>query len=331
MDYKLLFNEGESLEANLIIERGGEISMPAVSIIIPTYNRPKLLAHALQSALNQAFDHAYEIVVIDNCSDEICADTIRATISGLKIPSQCFVRLFRCPSYSNSWNMGIVKARSPYIVMLHDDDLLQGNHLQTTFNIAKRDPNIDVVSSDSIILMETDVLTRSNKLYASVKEMIKKVRTNRLIRLKPSDFYYENPAPNTGIFFKRSLAIEMGGFNFKYAPIPDYIFLYNVAKEHHNIYYLNQKISSIRFSVNDGLKKETNLNVKSSIDKLRHDIRINNPSLRYLDGGYFKLSILLTKLEYKSNPSFGVKLQILLIRIYTRIISLFDFIFRILF
>ncbi|MCX2453370.1 glycosyltransferase [Pedobacter sp. PLR] len=329
IDYTILFNEGEALEADLILELGDISIIPDVSIMIPTYNRPKLLFEALNSALTQDYKGNYEIVIIDNCSDKESFLLVIQNLKLLTVPQNCKIRFYKCISHSNGWNMGIIKAEANFIVMLHDDDLLNSNHLTVTSRLAKMNKDIDILCSDSQVLMETDVLSKANKLYAWLKERIKEVRRGRLIKLKIVDFYFENPAPNTGIFFKRDLVLRHGGFNSKYNPIPDYAFLYQFLKDGRTIFYLNQKLSSIRFSVNDGLKRDTNLRVKVKIELIRKDIRGSNFFLRSFDLGYHTCNNLLTVLELKNKKSGFDNFQIFALRMYTRILSLVDSSFRI--
>ena len=44
--------------------------MPEVSIIVPTYKRPKYLRRLLESIVKQTY-RDYEIIIIDDCSPDI--------------------------------------------------------------------------------------------------------------------------------------------------------------------------------------------------------------------------------------------------------------------
>lgn len=330
-DHKILFNEGEAVEANLILELGKSSICPDISIMIPTYNRPVLLFEALNSALVQDYDGEYEIVIMDNYSEDESLLLVLQNLKILSIPLNCRVRLYRCISHSNGWNMGILKSEADFVVMLHDDDLLNSNHLTITSNLAKKNKVVDVLCSDSQILIETDVLSNSNKLYSTIKEWIKSIRSGKIFKLKITDFYFENPAPNTGVFFKKDVVLSSGGFNTKYNPIPDYAFFYHFLKNGGSISYLNEKLSTIRFSVNDGLKRDTNLQVKLKIELIRQDIIKKNFFLRNFDLGYHILNKSLTELELKDKKSGFDNFNIFALRVYTRVLSLISFSIRMLF
>ena len=51
--------------------------MPLFSVIIPTYNRPQLLAEAIESVLAQSVQD-FEIVVVDDCSSDKSLETSRS-------------------------------------------------------------------------------------------------------------------------------------------------------------------------------------------------------------------------------------------------------------
>src|SRR6187402_3516177 len=121
LDYKTLFNEGESLEIDLVLELGNISISPEISVMIPTYNRPLLLFEALNSALVQDYKGKYEIVIIDNCSESESLLLVTQNLKLLKIPINCKIRLYTCLAHSNGWNMGIIKAEANFVVMLHDD------------------------------------------------------------------------------------------------------------------------------------------------------------------------------------------------------------------
>ena len=324
-----LFRKTESKESELILTKGILNADFKFSIFIPTFNRPILLQKALDSALSQDFNDYFEVVIIDNCSSFESFELIKEYLNSKVIASNIKLSLYRCQSHSNSWNMGILKSSAEWVIMLHDDDLLQSNHLSEVIKVIRLKPEITVLCSDSYNLIETNQLTYYNLLFIRIKEFIKFLRKGRLIKLKLFDFYFHNPAPNTGIVLNRSVALDLGGFNRNDDPIPDYAFLFRITKAFNNTFYLNKKLSKIRFSVNDGLKTDVILKVKQSSQLIRSNILIN---YQFFDFGFNKCISSLIEMEMKKTLGFferNFKIPFLLL--YTRIISLLVFAKSILF
>ncbi|HEX8293988.1 MAG TPA: glycosyltransferase family 2 protein [Pyrinomonadaceae bacterium] len=90
--------------------------MPGVSVIIPTFSRPRLLARAVESARTAASAHP-EIVVVDDASTDETADVCR-TLSGVK-----YVRLERNLGVAGARNVGLLASTREYVAFLDDDDL----------------------------------------------------------------------------------------------------------------------------------------------------------------------------------------------------------------
>lgn len=95
-----------------------EASMsPLFSIIIPTYNRRHLVEVALNSALNQEYDDAYEILVGDDGSTDGTPDYIEQTYGDR-------VRVFRQANAGPgpARNLAASHARGEYLALLDSDD-----------------------------------------------------------------------------------------------------------------------------------------------------------------------------------------------------------------
>jgi glycosyltransferase involved in cell wall biosynthesis len=90
--------------------------MPAVSVIIPAYNRPAFLAEALNSVAAQTF-RDFEVIVIDDGSSEDLAPTVK--------PHSAFARLVRQehggPAVAR--NHGLRLASADIVAFLDSDDL----------------------------------------------------------------------------------------------------------------------------------------------------------------------------------------------------------------
>lgn len=109
---------------------------PVVSIVIPVFNRERLLESCVTSALAQGFD-PFEVIVIDNCSSdgtwEVCQRLAAANSR---------VRIFRNDrNYGpvGNWARGIAQARGQYCKLLFSDDILDPNYLKSTIPLLTKD------------------------------------------------------------------------------------------------------------------------------------------------------------------------------------------------
>ena len=110
---------------------------PFVTIIITTYKRPVLLRQALESALNQKNFDDYQILIADNEGKSIEEET--ATAKMVKTYHDDKIIYYRhSEELIFKENAAVHLARSPWIVFLHDDDLLAENHLAIMTSIVKK-------------------------------------------------------------------------------------------------------------------------------------------------------------------------------------------------
>ena len=100
---------------------------PRATIGIPTYNRAERLARAVESALSQTYDDL-ELVIADNASTdataELCADLLA---------SDRRVRVIRQPvnvGLTGNFNRVLAQARGEFVMVLADDDWLDGDYLE---------------------------------------------------------------------------------------------------------------------------------------------------------------------------------------------------------
>ena len=92
---------------------------PYFSIVIPTYNRSRLVKYAIDSVLNQTF-RDFEIVVCDNGS----LDDTPTVVCRLTDPRVRYVRTPRHMVIADNWEFARSQARGSLLLMLSDDDAL---------------------------------------------------------------------------------------------------------------------------------------------------------------------------------------------------------------
>lgn len=90
---------------------------PLVTVVIPTYKRPHLVAQAIASVLNQTVGDI-EVLVVDDCSQ----DETRTIVESISDPRVHYVMHETNKGLPAVRNTGIGLARGRYIAFLDDDD-----------------------------------------------------------------------------------------------------------------------------------------------------------------------------------------------------------------
>lgn len=98
---------------------------PLVSIVIPVFNREKMVSEAVESALAQSHPHI-EVVVVDDGSTDGTFRVLQSFGSSIVL-----VRQVRNKGQSAARNRGISKSRGRYLLFLDSDDVLFPDAVET--------------------------------------------------------------------------------------------------------------------------------------------------------------------------------------------------------
>jgi glycosyltransferase involved in cell wall biosynthesis len=138
---------------------------PLISIGLPTYNRPKSLARALNSLVNQSYNNL-EIIIADNGSTEMGVEDI---ISRFLVDKR--IKYFRHSVNKGAifnFNFVLGKFNGEYFLRLGDDDWLDSNYVESCLSFLLENPeyvcaygrtklfdlNGEFIKSDSELSME---------------------------------------------------------------------------------------------------------------------------------------------------------------------------------
>ena len=116
------------------------ISSCAVTIVIPTYNRLWGLKDCIASIQAQDFSN-WEVIVMDDAG----TDPVGEYISGLKDPRIHYFRQDVNVGVARNWADGILKAQSPYLCILMDDDWYQSDFLSSRVDIFRQYSDVGMV------------------------------------------------------------------------------------------------------------------------------------------------------------------------------------------
>src|ERR1041384_2788742 len=119
--------------------------IPAVSVIVATYNRAKLLCETIDSILQQRF-HDYELIIVDDGS----TDNTRAVLEGFGTRIRYFYQKNSGPSAAR--NAGVRHALGRWIAIQDSDDLCAPNHLECLYRYATGHPHAGMVFANGSYL-----------------------------------------------------------------------------------------------------------------------------------------------------------------------------------
>ncbi len=121
--------------------------MPAISVIIPTYNRAEMVPLAIDSVLAQTHP-ADEIIVIDDGSVKDMREELARYGSKIKVIRQANTGL------SGARNTGIRAARNDWIAFLDDDDEHAPDRLERAAESIRRHPHAAVHATNTLIVSQ---------------------------------------------------------------------------------------------------------------------------------------------------------------------------------
>lgn len=116
----------------------GTTSMPLVSIMIPTYNRPEMFVLTLESALSQTYPNV-EVLVTDNSTNE---DTANLMEYYKDEPRITYLRNREAKSKAENFAPFENLARGEYLQWLMDDDILAPDKLRRMMDVFLAHPNL---------------------------------------------------------------------------------------------------------------------------------------------------------------------------------------------
>ena len=175
---------------------GGVVSAPRVSAVVPTCDRPALLARALRSIAAQDTAPA-EVIVVDDGSP-LHAEAVRRSVGASQIPDIQLVTTARAAGPSGARNAGAARATGDLLAFLDDDDEWLPAYLTETTRL---------VVAHGLDVVLTDLQYR----YDDGHEQAGKSAPAGLV---VDDFLTRNPGLiGSNLVIRRALYHALGGFD----------------------------------------------------------------------------------------------------------------------
>ena len=189
----------------------------SISLIIPTYNRAKILELCLNNL--RKMEGIYEIVIIDDASDDNTNEIVENFKKELNI---VYVKNKKNLGALKSEQIGLKKARGNYVTFLADDD----RYIDNNFFKKAIQYNEDIISAKYETVLNGKVI--KNDFY-SKKEIL---NSNEALKIFNQFAYGGNT------IFKKELLLEIMKYNFRH----DYSIIFLSLLKAKKIRFINEVV-----------------------------------------------------------------------------------------
>ena len=253
---------------SIAIKQGTIPEGAQITIAIPTYKRALLLRETLESCLTQQTNFPFAIMVVDNNPEREC-ETEQLLREYEAIPHLFYYKNTENVGMTGNWNKLFELAQTNFVVMLHDDDMIEEDYIQKVASVIKfYQVNINAIYVTSRIFSDKANLPQR-----------KQVNNINYISLNPFDFQFYNMICITGACFKRKVIIDIDGFNHFYYPSADYEMHVRLSYIGKIIKIQTYPLSLYRVSENESMNSDTILRMSEKDKIITNDIIKSYPTL----------------------------------------------------
>ena len=187
---------------------------PRVTVVIPLHNAAAHIGAAVRSALASDLE-AIEVIVVDDGS----TDASLAIVQAIADPRLVVLRQAASGGPSRPRNVGIARARAPYVALLDADDLLKPDKLSQAVAVLDAHPDAGIAFGDFERIDASGRLLTVATLagYPQLQRLAAQPLGEYWRRIPQPEFarglLYENFIGTSGVVLRKSLLAQVGTFD----------------------------------------------------------------------------------------------------------------------
>lgn len=253
-----------------------------VTVVLPTYNRARILRYAIESVLAQTHSNLELIVVDDHSSDDT-----RSIVESFDEPRIAYVRNAANVKLPSSLNVGFERSRGKYLTWTSDDNLYERDALRQMIDFLECERG-DFVFADYYDFADLDLATGLpvNPRHEKLPDTLAVENGNRI---GACFLYTRRVYDAVGPYDPELLLVEdydyflriSRRFRLHHLPQPLYYF-----RKHDDSLYVSRfcevKAADVLIRYRNGILDETGALAVVVALVIRNIERLRNPSLRWV-------------------------------------------------
>ena len=218
--------------------------MATVTVFVPTWNRPDMIAASIDSALAQTFED-FVVLVGDNGGSPLTEGIVR----GYDDPRVRYIRHERNLGGMGNWLELIRLAETPLVASLHDDDTWEPTFLEKAVPPLVDDPSLSIAFTDywcvddvgDLLVEHTDWLSSHSGRDRLPAGPVDGSYADRLRVVA----VWGSPQPAYAAVLRRQAVIDTV-FPTEVDPVYDLWLTYQVMRRGEGLYYVPERLTNYR-------------------------------------------------------------------------------------
>lgn len=204
-------------------------SLPRLSVLMTVYNGGPYLAAAVASVLGGSWTDL-ELVVVDNVSTDGSREWLRRQTDPRLRLIENDVNL----GQTGALQRGLLACRAPLVARLDADDLCEPDRFEAQIKALDDNPALALVGGQAVFIDQDDKVIGKSRLPVRDEEI-------------SAIMAVANPFIHSAVMFRRSCALDVGGYDASFAIAQDYALWSALLRAGHGLRNLPQAVCRLRF------------------------------------------------------------------------------------
>jgi len=204
--------------------------MIIMSVVVPTHGRVALFKHTMASLYAQTAKGFFEVIVTDDSSQSHEQDEIRHIVEDYRAKGFDARYIFTKPNLyqAANTNQGFMTTSGKYIRILHSDDLLAPECIETEIKVFENNPSVDCFYHDPL-LFENDIEFSKSQItdFTAGWEKFRQVRNVDILDEWLRGPIFTGTVLPSCMVFKKTLLNRIGGMKESYRFLCDWQLFYD--------------------------------------------------------------------------------------------------------